>query len=374
VIDLESSIREEFPYLADHVYLNTGAAGLSPIRLGQAAARFYTDAMSRGYNGIPVWQSRADALRTALAQLLGASERNILYVSNTTEALNLAAHSIVWRRDDRIVFATDEFPSVALPWLHATEHGARLVRVPIEREGDRETRLLEAIGSRARVVAVSHVHSSTGSVVDLGRISAAARAAGALLVVDGIQAVGAIPVVLGDDVDVYCFAGFKWLCAGFGLGVMLVSDRALDAMEPTYRGYENPPPERGLRYSHWNYPGIYALAGALEWLAQISWPAIYDRTRSLVNRAADGLTRLGYELAGSTPRAGIVSFSARDPDALVDELARRDIDVAVRGGRVRVSPHFYNTAADVDRFLSAVGELASPSRSGRDCETGVSTG
>jgi cysteine desulfurase / selenocysteine lyase len=316
--------------------------------------------MSAGYMGIDVWQARTEYVRSLLGERLGVQPQRILFVGSTTEALNLTARSIVWRSGDRIVVPADEFPSVAYPWAHASHAGARLVEIPIPSESDREARVLDAIGPGTRAVAVSHVHSRTGTVLDIERVGQACQAAGALLVVDGIQAVGAIPVTIGEEVDVYCAATFKWLIAGFGLAVLVVSDRALAAMEPAYRGYENPPPDRNLRYSHWNYPVIYALAAALEFLAEISPEVIYRRVAALGGRLADGVGRLGYTVAAAPgPRAGIVSFDphVRDAEALVTDLAERGIDVAARGGLLRVSPHFYNTASDIDRFLGTLEEL-----------------
>jgi selenocysteine lyase/cysteine desulfurase len=179
--------------------------------------------------------------------------------------------------------------------------------------------------------------------------------------VDGIQALGAIPVTLGDDVDVYCAAVFKWLLSGFGLAVWVVSDRALQMMQPAQRGYENPPPERKLRYSHWNYPGLFALAGSVELLDEIGWEHVHARVADNSSHLAGGLRSLGYTVA--TPDdacAGIVSFAVNDPALVSQMLEEREVFVAARGKFLRVSPHFYNTRNEIDRFLHVISEVAPP--------------
>jgi cysteine desulfurase / selenocysteine lyase len=348
----DDAIRREFPGLAGCLYLNTAASGLTWSGQGQAACEFYA------------WRERkedldglVDALAQNLAAFLGTKPESVTFLGSTTEALNLVAHSITWRPGDRILVAADEFPSVLYPWQYATRFGANVETVAITDEERREHELLEALSSGARVLAVSHVHSRTGTVLDLQKLGVACTRVGALLVVDGVQGLGAIPVSL-KNVDVYCSAMFKWMLAGFGIAALVVDQRARDVLEPAYRGYENPPPSKKLRYSHTNYPGVYMLNSALERLDRIGWNLIHERVAALSGRLITGLRSLGLPVM--TPlhaRAGIVTFPSADPTALCDALLKQRIIVAARGDAVRMSPHFYNTTGEIDEFLHVLTRL-----------------
>lgn len=352
------ALKLDFPYLAERCYLNTAAAGLSWAGQGAAAAQFYDSEKSRGINGRHEWRSRLDSAERNVRALLGGFSGHINFLSNTTEALNLVAHSIKWIAGDEIVALADEFPSVLHAWHGAQTAGAKIVVVEARGESTRTAALCNAITGKTRVIAVSHVHWVTGTAIDLQQLGRKCRDHGVLLVVDGIQAMGAIPVSL-EFVDIYCGAVFKWLLSGFGLSILAVSQRAFDQMRPAYVGYPNLPPERSLNYGHVNYPGIYALDATLEHLQAYGWRDIHSAVARNAARLVAGAVRLGYTVAApQDARAGIVSLVADDARSLRDALAKRGIDVEERSGLLRCSPHFYNTDEDVDRLLDALSVLS----------------
>jgi selenocysteine lyase/cysteine desulfurase len=353
-IDVQAR-RDAFPMLATSLYLDTASAGLSFVGQGAAAAAFYDDAKCLGYEGREIWRGRANAVRQRLGAWLHIEPAAIAFFGNTSEALNLVAHSIDWRRGDEIVLAADEFPSVMLCFGPAAAAHASLRKVPIATEGERESRLLAALTPSTRLLAVSHVHWTTGTRLDLQKLGAACRERGALLLVDGIQAIGAAPVDL-TDVDIYCAAVFKYLLSGFGLAICAMSERARATLKPAYRGYANEPPSTNLQYAHVNYPGLYALDAALTLLGEtIGWEIVHGRTRALMSRLAAGLSAHGIGLAAPDgARAAIASFKVPDAEALCRQLAEERIFVAARGGLLRTSPFFYNTEGEIDRFVDRV--------------------
>ncbi|MBB3082327.1 selenocysteine lyase/cysteine desulfurase [Geodermatophilus sabuli] len=213
------------------------------------------------------------------------------------------------------------------------------------------------------MLAVSHVHPWTGTRLDLTRLGRACREVGALLVVDGIQALGACPVDLA-HVDVYGAGVFKWLLSGFGTGIGVFRDRAREALTPAHRSYGNPPPSRSFEYSAPNLPGLYVLDATTEYLEELGWARVFERVDLLAGQVAAVLDGLG--VAPLTPRdarAGIVTVDVADSAAVVAGLKERGVDVSDKVGRVIVSPHFYNTSGDVDRFAEAMGEVLSNSPS-----------
>jgi selenocysteine lyase/cysteine desulfurase len=346
------AVRASFPFVNEAVYLNTATAGLAWKGLGQASAAFY-EAKLRGICGRGDWVATAARARASLAGLLGVQEDTVSFTGSATEALNLACLGLPLPPGSRIAIAADEFPSVWQACLALRKSGVEITPIDIRAETGRSAAIAEAAAG-AQAVAVSHVHWRTGTSVKLEQISAACRASGAWLIVDGVQAVGAMPVRAA-LADAYCGSSFKWLLGGFGLGFMTLSERLARDWTPPFRGYANEWPSRDPQYGHLDYPGIYALGASLAFLGALGWEAIFERVAQLSSRLSDRLRGDGFEVL--TPRAataGIVSVRRDDAAALVERLARQSIFVEDRDSILRASPHFYNTGAEIDRFVEAL--------------------
>jgi cysteine desulfurase / selenocysteine lyase len=347
-IDIER-VRRDFPFLNETIYLNTAAAGISWSGQGAAAAQFYDRMLSRGYDGREEWRAIASRVQVRLAKLMHVEPESIGFVGSTTEALNLIAHAITVKGGERVVFAEDEFPSLRMALGVLGSKGADLRTVRIDAEARRTDRLCESVEG-ASIVGVSHVHWCTGSRVDLKRLAERCHEAGAWLIVDGIQALGAMPVDARRS-DVYAGSVFKWLLSGFGLGILVVGGSLRASLNPAFRGYFNLPPSADLRYGHINYPGLCALDATLAYLDGLGWDNIFVRTAHLSERLIARLAACGIEVV--TPRdqmAAIVSFRARDAEALVARLHEKNVRVEAREGLVRVSPFFYNTEGEIYHF------------------------
>lgn len=351
-----SGARDSFPFVAEAVYLNTATAGLSWKGLGEASAAFY-EAKLRGICGRDQWVATAARARDRLARLLGVAEDSVSFTGSATEALNLACLGLPLPPGSRIAIASDEFPSVRQACLALRKAGVESTPVAIPRESQR-TAVLAAAAADAQVLAVSHVHWRTGTCVDLEQLAAACANSGAWLIVDGVQAVGAIPVRAG-LADAYCGSSFKWLLSGFGLGFMTLSERLARQWTPPFRGYANEWPSRDPQYGHLDYPGIYALDASLAFLDSLGWGAIFQRVAQLATRLDAALRRSGFEvLTPSNAGAGIVSVRHDEAAGLVRRLGEESIYVEDRDGIVRASPHFYNSEADIDRLAAALARHA----------------
>lgn len=344
--------RGRFPFVSEAIYLNTATAGLSWTGLGQASAAFYETKL-RGICGRAEWVATAASARASLAALLGVPEDAISFTGSATEALNLACLGLPLPPGSRIAIAADEFPSVWQAGLALRKSGVDIVPVEIRSEAERGRALAQAAAG-VQALAVSHVHWRTGTTVDLEQIAAACRLSGAWLIVDGVQAVGAIPVRAG-LADAYCGSSFKWLLGGFGLGFMTLSERLAREWTPPLRGYANEWPSRDPQYGHLDYPGIYALGASLAFLDALGWDAIFRQVAQLSDRLARELPQHGFEVL--TPRraaAGIISIRCNDSSERVERLAQESIFVEDRESILRASPHFYNTEAEIDRFMAAL--------------------
>jgi selenocysteine lyase/cysteine desulfurase len=276
------------------------------------------------------------------------------FVGSTTEALNLVVLSLPLHAGDKVVFAQDEFPSVVQALSGWQAKGVELIEVPISHEAQRTEALCAAVQPGVRALAVSHVHWRTGTRADIAQLSARCLEFDCRLIVDGVQAVGAVPVRAG-VADAYCASVFKWLLSGFGLGFVFVSETLASELQPILRGYSNEPPSQALRYGHINYPGVYALLASLEYQQSLGWDEIFSRVNDLALRAIAALSSRGFEVI--TPLAahgGIVSVRHPEASRVVQALAAEGIFVEDRSGVLRASPHFYNTEEDIEKFVSAL--------------------
>ena len=355
MIDVDK-LRHNFGYLDEVLYLNTATAGLTQASTGRAAAAYYERMQSRGFDGHEEWRAVAGRVRALLSRLMNVDPNTINFVGSTTEALNLVAQAVSIAAGDRVVFLEDEFPSLRAALEPLANKGADVRKLSCADESRRTDILCDAAAG-AKIVGVSHVHWYSGTRIDLPRLAKTCRAEGTILLVDGIQALGATPVD-ARNVDVYAGATFKWLLAGFGLGIVLICESLRDRLQPIFRGYFNPWPSTEIRYGHINYPGLCALEASLLDLESLGWTNIFERVAMLRGSLARNLLDLRAQII--TPErdaAGIVSFNADDAQALVARLHANNIRVAVREGLVRVSPHFYNTQREIDRFCDIISSV-----------------
>lgn len=350
-------VRADFPYRDGWVYLQSAGAGLAYPGAADAAGQYYRDVAGLGCDAQPLWQRPAAGAKARIARLLGVPEEDVGFFRTTSEVINIAANSFTWHTGDEVVVFADDYPCNVLPWGGADAQGVRVVAVDPGAPAQREERLLEAITPRTRVVAVSHVHPWTGVRLDLDRVGRACRAVDALLVVDGIQALGAVPVDLA-HVDVYGAGVFKWLMSGFGTAVGVFRERARAQLTPVFRSYGNPPPSTSFAYSAPNMPGLYVLDATLAYLEELSWERIFARVHELSGAVLDRLEDAG--IAALTPRdarAGIVAIEVDDSAAVARALQERRVSASDKAGRILVSPHFYNTHDDIERFVGAFADV-----------------
>ncbi|MEU6408173.1 aminotransferase class V-fold PLP-dependent enzyme [Microbispora sp. NPDC046933] len=336
-------------------YLDTASIGLVPAAVGAAVGACY-EAMGRGTRGSREWRPVVERAHQAYAAEFGVAEGEVAFMPSTADAIEAIAHAVPWCEGDEVLVLRDEFPTVVLPW-RALGEAVRVVEVDALAGDDRLGALLAGIGPRTRVVAVSHVSSFTGTLVDIGTLGAACRRAGALLVVDGAQAAGVVTVGL-DDVDFYIATGYKWLLGGFGLAVVAGKRAALASLRPSPLWGDRPPTPR-LSIGHSNLPGMYALEAAATYRRSVGHEEIRARVADLARRLWEGAAELGHAPAARPERmAGIVSLGGlRDLPGAVARLSSAGLSVAARGGYLRMSPYFYTTDTDVDHLLTELKNL-----------------
>ena len=369
--------REEFPVTESCVYLNHAAIAPLPRRSVERMKALVDQVSRTGDRHWPDRNNEVERVRGLAAQLLGARDpREVAFVDNTSTGLSYAAAGFDWRPGDNVVGADFEFPSNVYPWMQLADRGVEYRRVP-ERDGRIDPdELLSRVDDRTRMLVLSSVQYASGFRSDLPRLGAACRERGILFVVDAIQSLGGLAHdVEREKIDILAAASHKWLLGLEGSGLLYVSDRVVDRIRPVRSGW------RSMRNLYdwtdlkidWNEGArrfesgtlnpysIAALGGALEIFLEAVPDAIEKRVLALANRTAEGLAAQGFHVISSR-RPGETSgiIAATHPriaaGELVKRLADRDVIVAERAGRFRVSAHFYNMEAEVDRMLEAVAD------------------
>ena len=373
---MNASLRALFPLTQQTVYLNHAAISPPPVPTLRAVEAQMRDVAENGSRNYQKWVAVKENARRLAASLIGARPEQLAFMRNTSDALSTVANGLRWRAGDNIVTFRREFPSNVYPWLRLREASGVELRFCEERDGRVDlAQLIDLIDERTRLVAISHVQYASGFRADLERLGRAARARDALLVVDVIQSMGVVPLdVEAELVDVAAGACHKWLLTPEGVGLLYLSDRARERIEPTLVGWSSvPAPEDYNNFEQgWNAgalawetgTGPTALLHGLEASLKLLHETGVERVAGYLNELTDYLCELlqgrDYEIVSSR-RAGeksqIVCLRHRGglaPLALYAHLKRQNIFVAPRGERLRIAPHFYNLPDEIETLVNAL--------------------
>jgi len=396
-LDVEA-LRKQFPILARRVhdwplvYLDSAASSQKPACVIEAIVDYYARYHSNVHRGVHTLSEEAtSAYERARAKLRdfvrAASEREIVFVRGTTEAINLVAQA--WARPrllpgDEVLVTELEHHSNLVPWqMVCGQTGAVLVVAPIDARGDViPDEFARRLSKRTRVVALAHVSNALGTVNPVAQFTRLAKQVGAIVVVDGAQAVPHLPVDVGAlGCDFYAFSGHK-MYAPTGIGALFGRLELLDAMEPWQGGgsmirsvtFEKttfaPAPER-FEAGTPNIEGAIGLGVAIDWLQKLDLTAVHAHEADLVEYATSRLAEIpGVRLIGTArERAGLVSFVVGDVHAHDVGTILDGEGIAVRAGHhcaqpvmahfdvpatVRASFAVHNDRDDVDRLVAGV--------------------
>ncbi len=349
-------------------YLNFASVG-PPSRSARFASRDLLDQVAMGDQAAtqiigPAYQTA----RSEIANALGVEDGLVTSVPSTSAGIMQIAFGLIGCGGN-IVVPASEFPANRYPWLRAESVGGPEVRAVEIADGriDPEA-LAEAIDGDTRVVAVSLVDYMTGFRANIDAISEAAG--DALVVVDGIQGLGAVKAGLG-SADVFVAGGQKWLRAGFSAGVMVVSPRVFDRLEPTLTGwwgvedgfaFEVPPPHPALTTADRFLEGSPNLLGAAAAAAALRIvgdggideieAAVLDRSGAVLDLVRTLDAEVIAPWRSDDERAGIVTFRFPGLEATeaVESLAVAGFIVSERNGWIRVSPHATTPMAVIEAF------------------------
>lgn len=408
---LVRDLRADFPILGTQVnghplvYLDSGATSQKPLQVLDAERDFYLHANSAVHRGAHTLAVEATDLfeeaRATVARFVGATDKELVWTSNATEALNLIAYAIgnasqgiggekaeqfALGEGDEIVTTEVEHHANLIPWqILAQRTGATLRHIPVASDGQLDYEAAEQIvGQNTRILAFTHVSNVTGAITDVPYMVALARKAGALTVLDACQSVPHMPVDFpGLGVDFAAFSGHKML-APTGIGALYGRAELLDALPPFLTGgsmitrvgledAEYMPAPIKFEAGTQRVSQTVAFAAAVRYLEHVGMANVQAWEHELGQRLAAGVQQIeGVRLLGPADparRAGLVSLAIdgvhpHDVGQLLDTWG-----IAVRVGHhcaqplhklsgvtasTRASAYLYNTTDDIEAFLAAL--------------------
>ena len=355
-------LRAQFPVLERVAYLNAGTNGPVPRRAFEATEAALLVQLEKGRSSKEWFErmvERIDLLRERVAGLLGASQADVALTGSTTDGINSVLHAVEIAEGDEILTSDEEHPGVLGPLATARDtRGAAIRVVPFEE-------LPDEVRPETRIVVTSHVSWATGRVMDTAPLAAS----GALVVLDGAQGLGAIPVDVGAlGCDFYAASGQKWLCGPGGMGYLYANPELVPGLPAPWSGYHAmqwsdqalvPALHPDARRLSTGYPAAHHVEwshASLDVFEEAGVEEVHERAADLAERFAEMLVERGIAVA---PRglSTLVSFEVPDPEAFAQRAAEEGTVIRHLPGRpwARASVGAWNTPEELERLA----ELAS---------------
>ena len=365
--------RKQFAHTwSNMVYLNHAAISPMSFRVRDAVGKYLERRSLKGIEPYPWAQAMLLKTKTLLGLLLHCDAQDIAFVLNTSDGLNVLASGLEWKQGDRVLLNSLEFPSNVYPFLNLERLGV-VVDFVEPTNGRITPEAIEAkITDRTKLVSLSFVQFLTGERADVEKIGAMLRARGILFAVDAIQGIPHIAInVVRSHIDFLASGSHKWLMAVEGTGFIYVGERARTLIRQASLGWtsiENPfdftpRPEMlregAARYENGtlNFAAIAGLKAALEFFFEFGQAEAEARVLELSGYLIDRLSSRGVEVITpkeASARAGIVTFEFADAESVHKRLLEKEIVISIRNGKLRASPHFYNTEDEVRALYLAL--------------------
>jgi selenocysteine lyase/cysteine desulfurase len=370
---LAERVRHRFPIFERLTYINSCSQGALSDAVREAYSRYLSD---WDEHGAPweYWVAQLDTARTSVAGLINASEDEVAITTSVSAGVDALTSAISFDGErDKIVVSDFEFPTIG-QISHAQERrGARVEHVPAEADGTIPPERFEAaIDERTALVAITHVCFRNGGRLDVEAVAALAHERGVPLLLDAYQSVGSLPVdVRALDCDFLAAGALKYLLGSAGLAFFYCRGDLVEQLYPTATGWfadrdifemdirDYSPASTARRFEAGTppIPAIYAAIAGIELMKEIGIEETERHVRGLTELLLEGVDELGGVVV--TPRAwdrrgALTCIASTDAEQLVAALGAQGIVTSSRDGNLRISPHCYNTAEDVETVLEAL--------------------
>jgi selenocysteine lyase/cysteine desulfurase len=375
-----ASQRDLFEMSRHICYLNSASWSPLPLKTLEAGRAAVGRKGTPWTIGAAFANQQHERARAAAARLIGADPADIALIPSISYGVATAAKLLTIDRRTRIIVLADDHSSPVLEWqTRADPQGFVVETVGRSDDGDWTSAVLAAIersgAPPVTLASISSVHWSDGGLLDVEKIGAALRQQGARFLVDATQSAGVLSMdVKRLDPDFVIFPTYKWLLGPYGRAFLYVAKRHQDGipLEQTSGGRRDVRAENAVYFTDTSYQpdarrfdmgerdhfvSMEMASIGMEMMAEWGAAAVALRLQMLTDRIAEGVRGLGVSMTERGVRAPhILCFGFKDgmPAGLVEGLAREDVYVAARLGRLRVSPHVFNDEADADRFVAVL--------------------
>lgn len=366
----------EFPVTRDKIYLAHAAVCAFPRRVQEAISTYSLGASSTQQEAVNASGWLVETRRLA-ARFLGVKMEELAFIGPTSNALSFIAAGLTFKRTQHILIYGDDYPSNVYPWMNLADRGVEVRFLNIRELGLVRARdVLGQVDENTRLVALSSCHYLSGFRLELDTVGKFLRSREILFCVDAIQTLGAFETPL-QFVDFAAADAHKWLLGPCAAGLMYVRREVQDQLRPATQGWHNirtpdfvpqeqieyKPDARRYEAGSHNLLGLVGLRAGLELLGEIGIEAV---GRDLLRKRMWFVPKLelrGYNVlqskAGPVNASGIITFHKPDSDmaALHARLEEQNVITSLRSDRsgqryIRLSPHFYNTDAELHQLLS----------------------
>lgn len=366
------SLRERFPIFQQKTYLNSCSQGALSLDGQLAYAQFLRDWAELG-SPWELWVEKLEATRHAFAGLINAEADEVAVTGSVSHGVSALASGLEFRgKRNKVVVSDFEFPTIGQIWQAQTHRGARVVTVPAAGNSIPLARFAEAIDDETLLVSITHVCYRNGVMLDVPAIVELAHRKGALVLLDAYQTLGTMPIdVKALQVDFLAGGTLKYLLASSGQAYLYVRKELLPILQPTAIGWfaqanifamdhtaHTPSPTaRKFEAGSPPVPNLYATLAGIKLVQSIGLARIQREIREITSAIKEGAMRRGWNLVSPVDpqkHGALITLRSHKVDLLVKWLAADGIIVSSRDHNLRISPHFYNTQADVNHLIDCL--------------------
>ena len=367
-----AGIREQFPILANKAYFNGCSYGPISLKVKAAIEQYVQIRLEEGARW-DIYCDKIESIRELLARLLECPSDDVCVSTSVSESLNSLMTAFNFDGERNKIVSTDfDFPTTAQIMLAQEARGAKVVRAKADAAGTSIplSEYERLIDDKTKLVAIPLVCYRNGVWVDIEPIVELAHARGAMVLVDAYQGIGTRPFNVAESGADFLLGGCtKYLIGSSGVAYMYVRDITTNGLQPTTTGWfaqENPfamdihhhlPHATARRFEAGtpNSCGLFAAEAGLELLLDVGLEEVEKQIAVVTDMIKAAVDKHGWNLITPRDRHGaMLAIKSTDAPLLVQRLTDRDIILTDRDGNIRIAPHFYNNAADVDKLVEAL--------------------
>lgn len=374
----KSLIEKEYAHLKT-IYFNSAYFGPSPIRSKATILAAMEKELDPSFYAYDDWMSIPEKLRVKFASLINTSPDNVTHSTSSSDVVNIVANGFMFEKGDRVAAINKDYPSNILPWMLAERHnkfvfdkldlGSAVIPTPEWLE--------QHLKPQTKIFNISYVTFDTGKKIDLLAIGKYLKSKNILFVVDGTQALGGLEITPEElsYIDVLTVSSYKWMLGPYGHAFAYFSQRAQDQIYHLNANWILSPNSKKvynlLDYTTETLPGARqydrgqaanllcsgCLEGSLNFLLEVGLGNIEKYNASVRDYFLANYPKEKYNLVTPLEYMGnIVCLKAIGGDSITleEELKKRNVDVSVRQGNIRLSFHIFNTNHQVDELIKAL--------------------